>query len=399
MVRSCRPRVRQSGAAVATTQTQASSPFKAGVRRSHPYRPVAGPAVPLRGRAVRCPGDRGRMPDAGSRLPAPSSATTPASHPWAPSSSKMRCDRPDVPPRRPGSPGTLPAARPAHRGPWGRAPADPRRRGAREQPRELPRLPLRRSRRHPSRTAGPVPRQAGVFTPPLVGTAMRAMGHIPVDRAHGEIALRRAVAAARSGEVVGLFPEATISHAWTLRPTVPEPPRWPRGAASRSCRGRLGRPARAHGGWARRAAARHAGDRSRRRAAAPGARRRPPRGQRAAARGDRRAARAGDGRTTPVARAPRPTGGGCRRRAVARRRPPRRGRASTRRGCAGPTSPRRGGPGAAVSSSSPSPPARWRASGRPPPRPARCPRAAPRSRIPGRAPGRPVASGGRRATR
>lgn len=61
----------------------------------------------------------------------------------------------------------------------------------------------------------------GVFAPPLVGAAMRAMGHIPVDRAHGEIALRRAVAAAGSGEVVGLFPEATISHAWTLRPYRP----------------------------------------------------------------------------------------------------------------------------------------------------------------------------------
>lgn len=61
----------------------------------------------------------------------------------------------------------------------------------------------------------------GVFTPPVVGGAMRAMGHVAVDRAHGEVALRHAVAKARAGEVVGLFPEATISHSWELRPFRP----------------------------------------------------------------------------------------------------------------------------------------------------------------------------------
>ncbi len=58
----------------------------------------------------------------------------------------------------------------------------------------------------------------GVFTPPVVGHAMRAMRHVPVDRAHGEVALRQAVRLAASGEVVGVFPEATISHSWELRP-------------------------------------------------------------------------------------------------------------------------------------------------------------------------------------
>jgi 1-acyl-sn-glycerol-3-phosphate acyltransferase len=57
----------------------------------------------------------------------------------------------------------------------------------------------------------------GVFTPPLVGPAMRAMGHVAVDRAHGEVALRHAVAKARSGEVVGVFPEATISESFTVK--------------------------------------------------------------------------------------------------------------------------------------------------------------------------------------
>ena len=61
----------------------------------------------------------------------------------------------------------------------------------------------------------------GVFLPPLVGAAMRAMGHVAVDRAHGEVALRHAVAKASRGEVVGLFPEATISHSWELRPLRP----------------------------------------------------------------------------------------------------------------------------------------------------------------------------------
>jgi 1-acyl-sn-glycerol-3-phosphate acyltransferase len=61
----------------------------------------------------------------------------------------------------------------------------------------------------------------GVFASPPVGAAMRAMGHIAVDRAHGEVALRSAVRALRAGEVVGVFPEATISRSWTLRPFRP----------------------------------------------------------------------------------------------------------------------------------------------------------------------------------
>ncbi|MGO4596675.1 lysophospholipid acyltransferase family protein [Terrabacter sp. 2RAF25] len=61
----------------------------------------------------------------------------------------------------------------------------------------------------------------GVFLPPVVGDAMRAMRHIEVDRAHGEIALRHAVQAVRAGEVVGIFPERTVSHSWELRPFRP----------------------------------------------------------------------------------------------------------------------------------------------------------------------------------
>lgn len=61
----------------------------------------------------------------------------------------------------------------------------------------------------------------GVFALAPVRGAMNAMGHVPVDRFHGEVALREAVDKARSGEVVGIFPEAMISHSFTLRPFQP----------------------------------------------------------------------------------------------------------------------------------------------------------------------------------
>lgn len=60
-----------------------------------------------------------------------------------------------------------------------------------------------------------------LFTMPIVGPLMRSMGHIPVDRGHGEVALRRAVRDAARGEIVGVFPEATISRSWTLRTFKP----------------------------------------------------------------------------------------------------------------------------------------------------------------------------------
>lgn len=59
------------------------------------------------------------------------------------------------------------------------------------------------------------------FDNPVSGPAMRAMGHIPVDRTNGAPAYRRAIRAVRAGELVGIFPEATISRAWTLKPFRP----------------------------------------------------------------------------------------------------------------------------------------------------------------------------------
>jgi 1-acyl-sn-glycerol-3-phosphate acyltransferase len=46
---------------------------------------------------------------------------------------------------------------------------------------------------------------------------MRAMQHIPVDRAAGTAAFEAAVRALKDGKVVGVFPEATISRSFTVK--------------------------------------------------------------------------------------------------------------------------------------------------------------------------------------
>lgn len=56
-----------------------------------------------------------------------------------------------------------------------------------------------------------------VFDHPVAGPLMRGMKHIPVDRAAGAGAYRAAVEALRRGELVGVFPEATISRSWCLK--------------------------------------------------------------------------------------------------------------------------------------------------------------------------------------
>lgn len=59
-----------------------------------------------------------------------------------------------------------------------------------------------------------------VWDTPLVGAAMDRMGHIPVDRRTGAAAYLRARALLRAGEAVGVFPEAGISHSFTVRPLM-----------------------------------------------------------------------------------------------------------------------------------------------------------------------------------
>jgi len=56
-----------------------------------------------------------------------------------------------------------------------------------------------------------------VFDHWLGGPLMRGMHHIPVDRAAGTGAFRDSVRMLRAGEVVGLFPEATISRSFTVK--------------------------------------------------------------------------------------------------------------------------------------------------------------------------------------
>ncbi len=56
-----------------------------------------------------------------------------------------------------------------------------------------------------------------VFAHPVSGPLMRGMHHIPVDRAAGAAAYRKAVTALREGEIVGVYPEATISKSFELK--------------------------------------------------------------------------------------------------------------------------------------------------------------------------------------
>jgi 1-acyl-sn-glycerol-3-phosphate acyltransferase len=56
-----------------------------------------------------------------------------------------------------------------------------------------------------------------VFSHRVSGPLMRGMKHIPVDRAAGAASFDEAEAALRRGEVVGVFPEATISESFTVK--------------------------------------------------------------------------------------------------------------------------------------------------------------------------------------
>jgi 1-acyl-sn-glycerol-3-phosphate acyltransferase len=59
--------------------------------------------------------------------------------------------------------------------------------------------------------------KSGVFDDWFAGRFMRAMHHIPVDRKAGAAAFEAAVRALKDGEVVGVFPEATISTSFTVK--------------------------------------------------------------------------------------------------------------------------------------------------------------------------------------
>nr|WP_240945647.1 lysophospholipid acyltransferase family protein [Rhodococcus sp. HNM0569] len=56
-----------------------------------------------------------------------------------------------------------------------------------------------------------------VFDNKISGPIMRALKHIPVDRAAGAESYRAAVDALRKGELVGVYPEATISRSFEIK--------------------------------------------------------------------------------------------------------------------------------------------------------------------------------------
>jgi len=59
--------------------------------------------------------------------------------------------------------------------------------------------------------------KAAVFRHRFAGPFMRAMLHIPVERTAGAAAFEAAVRALKDGQVVGVFPEATISRSFTVK--------------------------------------------------------------------------------------------------------------------------------------------------------------------------------------
>jgi 1-acyl-sn-glycerol-3-phosphate acyltransferase len=56
-----------------------------------------------------------------------------------------------------------------------------------------------------------------IFDNKLVGPFMRGMKHISVDRENGSQSFVAAMRALRAGELVGIFPEATISQSWEIK--------------------------------------------------------------------------------------------------------------------------------------------------------------------------------------
>lgn len=57
-----------------------------------------------------------------------------------------------------------------------------------------------------------------IFDAPVAGPLMRGMKHIPVDREAGASSYRAAVTYLRGGEIVGVFPESTLSRSFELLP-------------------------------------------------------------------------------------------------------------------------------------------------------------------------------------
>ena len=70
---------------------------------------------------------------------------------------------------------------------------------------------------HPSHRLVRFMAKESIFKHPIAGPLMRGMHHIPVDREAGASSYAAALRALRAGEIVGVFPEATISRAFELK--------------------------------------------------------------------------------------------------------------------------------------------------------------------------------------
>ena len=70
---------------------------------------------------------------------------------------------------------------------------------------------------HPSRRLVRFMAKREIFDHPVGGPLMRSMHHISVDRAEGAASLEEALRYLQAGEVVGIFPEATISRSFEIK--------------------------------------------------------------------------------------------------------------------------------------------------------------------------------------
>jgi 1-acyl-sn-glycerol-3-phosphate acyltransferase len=70
---------------------------------------------------------------------------------------------------------------------------------------------------HPSRRLVRFMAKREVFDNAVAGPVMRSMHHISVDRADGGASLEEALRYLKDGEVVGIFPEATISRSFEVK--------------------------------------------------------------------------------------------------------------------------------------------------------------------------------------
>jgi 1-acyl-sn-glycerol-3-phosphate acyltransferase len=70
---------------------------------------------------------------------------------------------------------------------------------------------------HPKRRLVRFMAKKQVFDHPVGGPLMRGMHHIPVDRKAGAAAYDEALRALKDGELIGVFPEATINRAFDVK--------------------------------------------------------------------------------------------------------------------------------------------------------------------------------------